>query len=163
MFGSKFAMPALAIAVLGLVAVPVSIALDDSPDYDLVSIEGEVTEFTCCDDEAEDDDDCNLSDERAGSFMLETRDGELIQVKFGPWWYWLTQEVTVRDIVFVGDRVNVTGELVEEDDVTVLEAWHIENLDTGEEITIKVEGRPPWAGGPIKLGIEPWPLPKEED
>ncbi|MEW5748889.1 MAG: hypothetical protein AB1793_08940 [Candidatus Thermoplasmatota archaeon] len=161
MFGSKFAMPALAVAVLGLVAVPVTIALDDSPDYDLVSIEGEVTEFVCCDEES--DGDCDLSDERAGSFMLEARDGELVQVKFGPWWYWLTQEVTVRDVVAVGDRVNVTGELVEEDDAAVLEAWHIENLDTGEEITIKVEGRPPWAGGPIKLGIEPWPLPKEED
>jgi hypothetical protein len=155
----------LAIAVLALAAVPVSIALDDSTEYDLVSIEGEVVEFVCCDvdDDYDDDEDCELSDERAGAFMLETRDGELIRVEFGPWWYWETQEITVRDVVGVGDRVNVTGELVEEDDVTVLEAWHIENLDTGEDITIKVEGCPPWAGGPIKLGIEPWPPSDEED
>ncbi len=160
MFGSKFAIPALVFAVLGLVvAVPVSIALDDDADDGLSSVEGTVEAFVCCDEDC----DCDDCDERAGAFMLETDDGEMIRVEFGPWWYWETQDITVRDIVEVGDRVEVTGELVEEDDVTVLEAWYIENLDTGYDITIKVEGCPPWAGGPIKLGIEPWPPPEEED
>lgn len=159
MFGSKFAILALAVALAGLALIPVSMALDDDDDQDgLSTIEGTVEEFVCCDDDCE----CDC-DERAGAFMLETRDGEMIRVEFGPWWYWETQDVTVRDVVEVGDRVQVTGELVEEDDLTVLEAWEIEDLDTGDDITIKVEGCPPWAGGPIKLGIEPWPLPKEED
>ncbi len=151
MFGSRFAMPALAIAVLGLVAVPVSIALDETATYDLSTVQGKVIGFVCCDDGCE----CDLCDERAGAFLLETADGEVFRVEFGPWWYWETQEVTVRDIVEVGDRVEVTGELVE--DMMVMEAWTIEDLDTGDHITIKVEGCPPWAGGPIELGIEPWP------
>ncbi len=158
MFGSKIAMLAVAVTVIGLAAVPVSIALDDdAKTYDLSSVEGTVKAFVCCDE------DCDDCDERAGAFMLETDDGEMIRVEFGPWWYWETQEITVRDIIEVGDEVNVTGELVDEDDVTVMEAWVIKNLDTGEDITIKVEGCPPWAGGPIKLGIEPWPPSEEED
>lgn len=158
MFGHRFAMPALAIIVLGLVAVPVSIALDDDDRQDLQSIEGTVEAFVCCDE------DCDCEDDgRAGAFMLDTGDDEMVRVEFGPWWYWETQDITVRDIVSVGDRVRVTGELAEEDDMAVLDAWHIENLDTDDEITIKVEGRPPWAGGPIKLGIEPWPPSEEED
>lgn len=160
MFGSKIAMLAVAVTVVGLAAVPVSMALDDdATTYDLSSVEGTVKAFVCCDEDC----DCDDCDERAGAFMLETDDGEMIRVEFGPWWYWETQEITVRDIVGVGDEVNVTGELVEEDDVAVMEAWVIKNLDTGEEITIKVEGCPPWAGGPIKLGIEPWPPSEEED
>lgn len=160
MFGSKIAMLAVAVTVIGLAAVPVSIALDDdTKTYDLSSVEGTVKAFVCCDEDC----DCDDCDERAGAFMLETDDGEMIRVEFGPWWYWETQEITVRDIIEVGDEVNVTGELVEEDDVTVMEAWVIKNLDTGEDITIKVEGCPPWAGGPIKLGIEPWPPSEEED
>lgn len=160
MFGSKIAMLAVAVTVVGLAAVPVSMALDDDDTtYDLSSVEGTVKAFVCCDEDC----DCDDCDERAGAFMLETDDGEMIRVEFGPWWYWETQEITVRDIVGVGDEVNVTGELVEEDDVAVMEAWVIKNLDTGEEITIKVEGCPPWAGGPIKLGIEPWPPSEEED
>jgi hypothetical protein len=159
MLGSKFAMPAIAIVLIGLLAVPVSIALNDDESEELTSIEGTVKEFVCCDDEC----DCELCDERAGAFMLETDDGDMIRVEFGPWWYWETQDITVKDVVAVGDRVNVTGELAEEEDVTVLEAWHIENLDTGDDITIKVEGCPPWAGGPIQLGIEPWPPSDEED
>lgn len=160
MFGSKIAMLAVAVTVIGLAAVPVSMALDDDvKTYDLSSVEGTVKAFVCCDEDC----DCDDCDERAGAFMLETDDGEMIRVEFGPWWYWETQEITVRDIIEVGDEVNVTGELVEEDDVTVMEAWVIKNLDTGEDITIKVEGCPPWAGGPIKLGIEPWPPSEEED
>ncbi|MDQ1371337.1 MAG: hypothetical protein QG582_251 [Candidatus Thermoplasmatota archaeon] len=160
MFGSKIAMLAVAVTVIGLAAVPVSMALDDdAKTYDLSSVEGTVKAFVCCDEDC----DCDDCDERAGAFMLETDDGEMIRVEFGPWWYWETQEITVRDIIEVGDEVNVTGELVDEDDVTVMEAWVIKNLDTGEDITIKVEGCPPWAGGPIKLGIEPWPPSEEED
>lgn len=161
MFGSKFAFTAAAIAVLGLViAVPVSMALDsEGTEPGLSSVDGTVEAFVCCDDGC----DCDDCDYRAGAFLLETYDGDTILVEFGPWWYWETQDVTVRDIVGVGDSVEVTGELVEEDDMTVLEAWVIENLDTGQEITIKVEGCPPWAGGPIKLGIEPWPPSDEED
>lgn len=160
MFGSKIAMLAVVAAVVGLAAIPVSIALDDdTTSYDLSSVEGTVREFVCCDEDC----DCDDCDERAGAFMLETDDGEMIMVQFGPWWYWETQEITVRDIIEVGDEVNVTGELVEEEDLVIMEAWAIENLDTGDDITIKVEGCPPWAGGPIKLGIEPWPPSEEED
>ncbi|MGD9963443.1 MAG: hypothetical protein AB7S97_06055 [Thermoplasmata archaeon] len=160
MFGSKIAMLAVVATVVGLAAIPVSIALDDdTTTYDLSSAEGTVREFVCCDEDC----DCEDCDERAGAFMLETDDGEMIMVQFGPWWYWETQEITVRDIIEVGDEVNVTGELVEEEDLVIMEALAIENLDTGDDITIKVEGCPPWAGGPIKLGIEPWPPSEEED
>jgi hypothetical protein len=150
-----------------MIAVPISIALDDSADSDLTKIEGTVKEFVCCsvalDDEYADDEVCDLCEERAGAFIIETDDGSDMIVKFGPWWYWETQEVTVRDVVGIGDTVRVTGELCEEEDVPAMDAWYIENLDTGEDITIKVEGCPPWAGGPKELGIDPWPPPKEED
>jgi hypothetical protein len=32
-----------------------------------------------------------------------------------------------------------------------------------KEITIKVEGCPPWTGGPEELGVEPWPPSDEDD
>lgn len=160
MFSSKFAMPALVFAVLGLAAVPVAMALADTADDGLVSVEGVLKEFVCCDDDC---DECDRCFERASAFILETDDGDLVRVEFGPWWYWLTQEVTVKDVVGVDDRIKVTGESAEEDGMAVMDAWVIENLDTDEDITIKVEGRPPWAGGPIKLGIDPWPPSDEED
>lgn len=161
MFSSKLAMPAIAFAVLLVAAVPVSMALTDTDDDGLVSVEGVLKEFVCCD---EDCDECDKCLERASAFLLEVDDSDdLVRVEFGPWWYWLTQDVTVRDVVDVDDRVKVTGEPEVEDGVAVLSAWTIENLDTGEEITIKVEGCPPWAGGPIKLGIDPWPPSDEED
>jgi hypothetical protein len=66
------------------------------------------------------------------------------------------------------DLVSVRGEVTEllykpyddpeddEDDGTlVLCAWHIDNLTADEELTIKEEGRPPWAGGPTALSIDP--------
>lgn len=77
-------------------------------------------------------------------------------VEFGPWWFWTVQEVKVSDVVGVGDEVNVTGEW-EDDGTSSLCAWHIVNLTTGQELTIKEEGKPPWAGGPKALGIDPWP------
>jgi hypothetical protein len=46
--------------------------------------------------------------------------------------------------------------------MNVLEAWKIVNDTTGDVITIKEEGRPPWAGGPKALGFDPWP-PSDED
>jgi hypothetical protein len=30
--------------------------------------------------------------------------------------------------------------------------------ETDDELTMKEEGRPPWAGGPKALGIDPWPM-----
>jgi hypothetical protein len=59
--------------------------------------------------------------------------------------------------------VNVTGEWCDEDDMTVLSAWYIGNETTDEDITIKEEGRPPWAGGPKALGIVPWPPDFEDE
>lgn len=43
-----------------------------------------------------------------------------------------------------------------------LKAWHKDNLTTDKELTIKEEGRPPWAGCPKGLAVYPWP-PSEED
>jgi len=98
--------------------------------------------------------------ERVCAFVI---DNETI-VEFGPWWYWLMQNVTVTDVVHVGDMVNVTGEWENdtEDGMNVLEAWKIVNDTTGDVITIKEEGRPPWAGSPKALGFDPWP-PSDED
>lgn len=163
MFGSSYAAPAVILAVLAVSAVPIALALDDDgTDYGLVSIEGTVIEFGCCDDE----NDC-LNDSRAGSFLLETDNGTEVNVEFGPWWYWdwvdENNGTTVRDVVAVGDRVNVTGELEEDEDGTLsLSAWKIVNIDTGEEITIKEEACPPWAGGPKELGIVDWPPSQHE-
>jgi len=60
--------------------------------------------------------------------------------------------------------VNVTGEWENdtEDGMNVLGAWKIVNDTTGDVLTIKEEGRPPWAGGPKALGFDPWP-PSDED
>jgi len=125
------------------------------------------------DDDANDIDDddnetCdNCTNDRAGAFILEKLDGEEVLVEFGPWWYWDwvadNNGTTVRDVIAVGDRANVTGELTTDDnDSAVLEAWKIQNADNGQEITIKEEACPPWAGGPKALGINPWP-PSHED
>ena len=156
-------------------------------EYDLVSIEGTVTallyddwenETDDDDDEMDDDDDEMEDDEdemddddvneapkknkthepRLCAFVL---DNDTV-VTFGPWWYWAVQNVTIADVVHLNDTVNVTGELEEEDDMTVLSAWHIENETTGDELTIREEGRPPWAGGPKALGIDPWPMSEED-
>jgi len=80
-------------------------------------------------------------------------------VELGPWWYWVWKEVNITDFVHIGDWVNVTGEMQENDDgMDVIEAWHIDNTTTGKDLTIKEEGRPPWAGGPKALDIDPWPM-----
>ena len=168
MFKSKATILVLAIAVLVIAATPIAIAAKNSnsvskvpKEYDLVTVRGNVTAFLYDDWEDEtDDDDLNDMNEkektheaRVCAFVLDNK----TIVTFGPWWYWLVQDVNVTDIVEVGDLVNVTGELEEEDGVTVLCAWHIGNETTGEELTIREEGRPPWAGGPKALGIDPWP------
>ena len=174
MFGTKFAVPAVAIAALALAAVPVAIALDEYVFDDgekIVTVEGTVTEFVCCKVFLENETDycdCEVCDDRAGAFILNTTDGTEYYVEFGPWWYWETQNWTVRDVVTdeavtYGHLINVTGELHEKDGVLVLEAWTITNETTGDEITIKVEGCPPWAGGPKELGVEPWPPSDEDD
>jgi hypothetical protein len=159
LMGSRFTVPLLVLAVVAVASVPAAMAIGSvlsSGDCEVVSIEGTVEAFVCCSTYPEDCD-CELSDEREGAFVMVTDDMEEVLVTFGPWWYWDLQDVTVKDVVKVGDAVNVTGVLTIEDDLMVLHAWHIENLDTGEEITIKVEGRPPWAGGPEELGVVPWP------
>jgi len=157
---------------------------DDDHDYDLEWVHGTVTAiiYSDCEEDDEDDADDDVyddEDDQDGLFDDEDEDDDVdeeivkvcafviddnITVKFGPWWYWLYQSPTITDVVHEGDEVNVTGELKELDDGTVvLEAWHIENITTGEELTIKEEGRPPWAGGPKAYGIDPWPPSDEDD
>ena len=184
MFKLKTSIPALVIAAIMIVAAPVAFAAKNSSqpnsnssdhDYDLVSIEGTVTALLYDDDwnETEDNDDDEMDDDdmneapkknkthepRLCAFVL---DNETI-VTFGPWWYWTVQNLTVADVVHLNDTVNVTGEIEEEDGMTVLSAWHIENVTTGDELTIREEGRPPWAGGPKALGIDPWPSSEEDE
>jgi len=172
-----------------MVATPAVIAVKNNssnsePDRecDLVTVQGKVTALLYDDDwenETDDDDMDDISDEddddeddmdeaprknkthepRLCAFVL---DNETI-VTFGPWWYWTVQNVTVADVVHLNDTLNVTGELEEENGMTVLSAWYIENLTTGDELTIREEGRPPWAGGPKALGIDPWPMSHEDD
>lgn len=174
-FGPRFAVPAIVIAALAIAAVPVAIALDEyvfDDDEAIVTVEGTVTEYVCCKEYLDDETDgcdCDACDDRAGAFILVADDGTEYLVEFGPWWYWDAQETTVRDVVtdeaITHDHlINVTGELREDEEgVLVLEAWIIRNEETGEEITIKVEGCPPWAGGPKDLGVEPWPPSDEDD
>jgi len=179
LFGSKATILVLAVAALVLVATPIAIAAKDSnnvntkdshpDDENRVTIRGNVTAFLYDDDwenETDDDDDLDEMNEksktheaRVCAFVLDNK----TIVTFGPWWYWLVQDVNVTDVVRVGDFVNVTGELEEEDGVTVLSAWYIGNETTGNELTIREEGRPPWAGGPKALGIDPWPPSKLDD
>jgi len=131
---------------------------DNETDYDHDDNE---TEYDHDDNETEYDHENNTKHpERVCAFVI---DNETI-VEFGPWWYWLMQDVNVTDVVHVGDMVNVTGEWENEteDGMNVLEAWKIVNDTTGDVLTIKEEGRPPWAGGPEALGFDPWP-PSDED
>jgi hypothetical protein len=175
------------IAAIVVLAAPAAIAAKISSESksnlsnhedDLVSIEGKVTkllynDWNDTDDDEDDMDDDDMNDDdmddddmneapkknkthepRLCAFVL---DNETV-VTFGPWWYWTVQNVTVADVVRLNDTVNVTGEIEEEDGMTVLSAWHIKNVTTGDELTIREEGRPPWAGGPKALGIDPWPM-----
>lgn len=165
-------------------------AKDKGDDYDddecaeLVSVEGEVTAYLyddweeyeddedeveeddfrddLYDDDDEDEDDDDNETKRIRAFVI---DDDVI-VTFGPWWYWEWLGFNWTDFVEVGDNVNVTGDWEvydEENNTMVLCAWHISNLTTDEELTIKEEGRPPWAGGPKALGIDPWPLSELDD
>ena len=174
MLSSKIVLPLVVIAALVLVAAPVAFAVSDNlnakqndDDYDdethdeLVSVEGEVTAYLYDDWEEDDEDDMDDDDnetKRVNAFVIDDN----ITVTFGPWWYWEWLGFNWTDFIEIGDNVNVTGEW-EDDNSTVLCAWHISNLTTDEELTIKEEGRPPWAGGPKALGIDPWPLSKLDD
>lgn len=178
MFSSKATTLVLVVAAMVLVATPIAIAAKNSnsvttkdshpDDENLVTVRGNVTAFLYDDDWENDAGDDDLDEMNEKSKTHEPRicafvlDNETI-VTFGPWWYWLVQDVNVTDVVRVGDVVNVTGELEEEDGVTVLCAWYIGNETTGNELTIREEGRPPWAGGPKALGIDPWPPSKLDD
>ncbi|MGQ9588509.1 MAG: hypothetical protein ACUVT7_09050, partial [Thermoplasmata archaeon] len=137
---------------------------------DLVSIEGKVTAFLYDDQDDDqeddmDDDQNDVEDEQNEADDIDEDAAETSSVRekvpeelkvcafviddkylveFGPWWYWMTQSPNVTDVVHVGDTVNVTGELYEDDDGTmIIEAWHIKNVTTGEELTIKEAGWPP--------------------
>lgn len=173
MFGSRAAMPAFVLVAFVFAAIPIAVAIDDDTidAYDLVTVRGEVTAFLYDEDEYEDyaeppedvvaetmDDEDDASCERLRAFVI---DNETI-VTFGPWWYWMYLEFNWTDFLHIGDTVNVTGCLETEDGVDVLSAWYVGNESTGEELTIKEEGRPPWAGGPKALGIDPWPPSKGE-
>lgn len=139
-------------AALGLAATPFAIAFADTPDdpdEELVTVSGEITELYYKE--------CKDSEDGAKMVTAFVIDDDVV-VKFGPWWYWMYVGFDMAEFLEVGDRVEVTGEWEErEDGSTVLCAWHIDNLTTDEELTIKEEGRPPWAGGPKALGIDPWP------
>jgi len=174
LLSSKIVLPLVVIAALVLVAAPVAFAVSDNlnakqndDDYDdethdeLVSVEGEVTAYLYDDWEEDDEDDMDDDDnetKRVNAFVIDDN----ITVTFGPWWYWEWLGFNWTDFIEIGDNVNVTGEW-EDDNSTILCAWHISNLTTDEELTIKEEGRPPWAGGPKALGIDPWPLSKLDD
>ena len=131
---------------------------DDDYDYDtdLVSIVGNVTAWVYNDDEDDDDDEDDEDEKnemRADYFVIEND----TYVEFGPWWYWSVGTPNVTSIVNVGDEVNVTGKIEHDGDITIISAWIIENLTTGQKLTIKEEGAPSWAGGPKAFGIDPWP------
>ncbi|HEX9909222.1 MAG TPA: hypothetical protein VGB78_12290 [Thermoplasmata archaeon] len=160
---------ALVIAALLAASVPAAVSVadvmdDNGRDDGVVTVSGTVTAFMYGDERTDDEDD----DERDGDWdkpRLEAFviDNETI-VTFGPWWYWMYMKINITDIVHIDDEVNVTGEMHEEDDGTwILEACYIENLTTDEDLTIKGEGRPPWAGGPKALEISPWPPSNMEE
>lgn len=171
-------MPALVLAVLVVIAAPATFAVqslsgmnekthndfdhndtDQDDMNDIVSVNGTVTKFLYDDHELNDTDSNNTGKMRVSAFVIDNS----TVVTFGPWWYWVYNGTNITDVVHVGDEVNVTGELEDENGTAVLEAWHIENITTGAELTIKEEGRPPWAGGPKGLGIDPWPPSDEDD
>ncbi len=179
LFSSKFALVALFAAVFTLAAAPLALgvnaglaavgALDNDSDeveYDhdeeddedcdddceLDSVVGEVTAWICDGEEVVDDDE-EKSILRAEYFVID----DDIYVEFGPWWYWSVGTPNVTSIIDVGDEVKVTGIIVDDGDTTIICAWTIENLTTGQKLTIKEEGAPSWAGGPKAFGIDPWP------
>lgn len=153
MIGVKLlALPFVVLTAFAIAASPVPIVLGDPPD-ELATVRGEVTAFLSDDWMEQDDEPKHVS-----AFVI---DNETV-VEFGPWWYWMHIGVSMTEFIEVGDEVEVIGEWEDcEDDAKILCAWHIENLSTDQELTIKEEGRPPWAGGPKALGIDPWPSSKQ--
>ena len=170
MLSPRFIMPAIAIAALVFAAAPLTLAIrsmngsgsgdpiDEGQTDEYTWVNGTVTAFLYDDETDHEDDTGHEGKDRVRAFVVDN----LTVVELGPWWYWEHEQIDITDVVRVGDLVNVTGELGEEDGVQVIEAWHIDNITTGQELTIKEEGRPPWAGGPKGLGVDPWP-PSEED
>jgi hypothetical protein len=130
---------------------------DEDEDCELAYVNGTVTAWIFDDDEDEDDDEDDVDDDseamRPSYFVIDDE----IYVEFGPWWYWSVGTPNVTSVVHEGDEVNVTGEIVQDGNLTIICAWTIENLTTGEKLTIKGEGAPSWAGGPKAFGIDPWP------
>lgn len=145
-----------------------------SENEGLVSVQGIVTAFLFDDDDEDENetheqnetDDMNDADEddvedamiaslsghdmgekgpHITAFVIDNK----TVVEFGPWWYWANTTPNVTSVVHVGDLVNVTGEM--DEDGAVLEAFKIVDITTGQTLTIKEEGRPPWAGGPKAL------------
>ena len=162
MFTSKASILALVVAATVFLAAPIAIASknannsNDDHDKELVTVSGNVTALKYKSYWNYSDDGNRTREMILNGFVIDNE----TMVTFGPWWYWMVQDVTVADVVHLNDTVNVTGVLEEEDGKTVLCAWSIENSTTGDELTIREEGRPPWAGGPQALGIDPWPANK---
>lgn len=145
-----------------------------SENEGLFSVQGVVTAFLYDEDENEtqaqddSDDDMNDSDEdeiedaiiaslnghktgeRTAHVTAFVIDNKTV-VEFGPWWYWAETTPNVTGVVHIGDLVNVTGETDGDEDGAVLDAFKIVDMTTGQTLTIKEEGRPPWAGSPKAL------------
>ena len=181
-------MPVFVLAALVIAAAPAAIAVKTTLDYDdddddhdsLVTVSGEVTAYFYddeCENETDDADKDDLDEDEEASVLshagnMTARHHEKVITAFvidnetivmcGPWWYWAAQSPNITDVVHIGDMVNVTGELEHEDEMEVLCAWKIVNDTTDEELTIKEEGRPPWAGGPNALVLVPWPSEEDE-
>lgn len=167
------------IAALVLIATPLAIAVKVSNDNaakaseneDLVSVQGVVTAFLYDDEDLDEtheqndtDDMEDLDEDEAEEAIIASLNGHGSDAKgphisafvidnetvveFGPWWYWAMTTPNVTGVVHVGDLVNVTGEM---DDDHELEAFTIVNMTTGDTLTIKEEGRPPWAVSPKAL------------
>jgi hypothetical protein len=77
--------------------------------------------------------------DHAEELILETDDGEVLEVHTGPQWYWDENGYQLA----VGDQVLVTGYEHEGE----FEAGQIENLTSGQVILLRDEdGRPLWSG-----------------
>lgn len=150
------ALPLVFLVAITAAASPVAFVVmdaddrdDDEPCKDLVTVSGEITKLIY-----------SGRNKNVTGFVIDDE----VNVSMGPWWYWLGIKIDLAELFEVGDEVRVTGEWeMEKDGSSTLCAWHVENLTTDEELTIKEEGRPPWAGGPKALGIDPWPSSKSDE
>jgi hypothetical protein len=71
--------------------------------------------------------------------LIETADGQMLEVHTGPEWYWDENGY----VVDVGDEVRIEGYYHDGE----FEAGQIENLSTGQLILLRdTDGRPLWAG-----------------